>query len=165
MNSFEELRTTIRECANVCAACAEESREMAHDADKGAGMLECAAECDRCEAACRAAVHDLGQDSSAGVGLAADACEACADECEQFDHAHCVQCAEVCRATAKACREFNAESAAAVAEATPLDEDGDEVREGLLTADARPGDSGEDDVNPRAGLIRKEEARATGDEA
>ena len=108
MDAYDDLLHTARACADECAKCAAESRHEAFEGD--AEMESCAAECARCEDALRACVHDLGRGSMAGAKIAADACDVCAEECEQHAHAHCKTCAESCRKTAESLR-FAAASA------------------------------------------------------
>ncbi|ELZ24467.1 hypothetical protein C477_00860 [Haloterrigena salina JCM 13891] len=38
------------------------------------------------------------------AAVCAEACEACAEECEQFDHEHCRVCADVLPECAESCR-------------------------------------------------------------
>jgi hypothetical protein len=51
----------------------------------------------------------MARDSRYSSDLAetsAEACEACADECDQHDHDHCQTCAEKLRACADSCRDM-----------------------------------------------------------
>ena len=88
------------EAAQVCEWCADEC--LGNDE-----MEECARLCR--DVADVASLHArfMARDSDYSGDLAAvcaDACEACADECDQHDHDHCRTCARVLRECAETCR-------------------------------------------------------------
>ena len=100
------------ECIEACVACLV-ACEMCSDAclDEGdVGMMKSCIRLDRdCADACIAAVRAMSRGGPLAEVLCrscAEACDACATECEK--HAgmvdHCKLCAEACRACAKACR-------------------------------------------------------------
>ncbi|MFC5972661.1 four-helix bundle copper-binding protein [Halomarina salina] len=100
----EEQRECIDNCneaAQVCEWCADEC------AGHGEEMAECVRLCR--DVADIASLHArfMARDSdySGDLGeLCAEACEACADECEQHDHDHCQACVDVLRECAETCR-------------------------------------------------------------
>lgn len=102
------------ECIEACVACLV-ACEMCSDAcldEKDAGMMKACIRLDRdCADACAAAVRAMSRGGPLADALCrscAEACDACATECEK--HAgmadHCKLCAEACRACAKACRQM-----------------------------------------------------------
>ena len=78
-------------------------------ADEGEGMAECI---HLCRDVADIATHHarfMARDSDYSGQLAevcADACEACAEECEQHDHDHCQLCAEVLPECAESCHDM-----------------------------------------------------------
>lgn len=100
----EEMQACTDNCFKAAQAC-----EWCADACAGEGE-----EMARCIRLCRD-VADLttlharfmARNSTfhgALAAICADACEACADECEQFDHDHCQLCADVLRDCVESCR-------------------------------------------------------------
>ncbi|MFM7028083.1 MAG: four-helix bundle copper-binding protein [Chakrabartia sp.] len=96
-------------CAAICLGCAdaclseEDPARLAHCIRLD---LDCA---DICTAFVHLAMREPGGRSPRFDDLirhCAEACEACADECDQHAdmHAHCVICARSCRKCAEACR-------------------------------------------------------------
>lgn len=100
-----------QDCVEICT---EASEVCEWCADECAGHGE---EMARCVRLCRdvadiASLHArfMARDSdySGQLGeICADACEECADECEQHDHDHCQVCAEVLRECAESCRSMS----------------------------------------------------------
>ncbi|WP_435361957.1 four-helix bundle copper-binding protein [Haloarchaeobius sp. DFWS5] len=107
-SKLDHLTDEQRECVDTCLAAAEACEWCADEcAGKGEEMGECIRLCR--DVADLASLHArfMVRDSDYAGDLAAvcaDACEACADECETHDHDHCQTCATVVRECAKSCR-------------------------------------------------------------
>ncbi|XVH32121.1 four-helix bundle copper-binding protein [Haloferacaceae archaeon DSL9] len=104
----DEMQNCLDNCLEAAQAC-----EWCADACAGEGeeMADCIRLCR--DVADIATLHArfIARDSafeSDLAGVCADACEECADECEQHDHDHCQVCAEVLRECAETCRSMAA---------------------------------------------------------
>ena len=98
------------DCAQTCISCADaclSEKEPAKLVDCIRADLNCA---DLCRATANIATRNA-EGSTKVLRLllktCADACDACAQECERHatHHAHCQICAEACRACAAECRD------------------------------------------------------------
>ncbi len=106
----EELGVAVRHamyCAEICASCADAC--IAESAGKD--MRQCIRTCldcsDICEATAKAGLRRTGQNIvvlRAQLQACVTACEACAEECDKHDNAHCARCAKMCRECAADCR-------------------------------------------------------------
>lgn len=92
-------------CAAICNSCADacSAEEME--------MRRCIRLCMDCADVCtttyRVATRRTDENRQfirSMLAVCIEACEICADECEQHDHAHCRRCAEICRECARDCR-------------------------------------------------------------
>lgn len=108
LQEIDHLDDEMQECVDNCFEAAQ-ACEWCADActEEGEGMAECIRLCR--DVADLASLHArfMARNSQFHrelAGLCADACEACADECEQHDHDHCQTCAEVVRECAETCR-------------------------------------------------------------
>lgn len=99
---MEECTDNCFEAAQVCEWCADECIQLGDE------------EMTRCIELCRdvadlTTMHARFMSRNSEfhrelAGICADACEECADECEQYDHDHCQVCAEIVRECAESCR-------------------------------------------------------------
>lgn len=102
---------TCFECAEACERCATACLELANADSKGLDMTACIKLCRDCADICTLCGR-LEARGSKFMGqfmqLCADACDACAVECEKHaDHmVHCKACAEACRKCAQECRQM-----------------------------------------------------------
>lgn len=103
--TMEPLLNTVLECQKTCNNCfyaclKEDDVKM---------MAECIRLDRECADLCGLVV-DFAQRESDRLPeileLCANACDACADECEKHDMDHCQACAKACRECATACREY-----------------------------------------------------------
>ena len=101
--AYEGLVDACNACADACdrclSACLLEA-DVAH-------LTRCIALDLECAQTCRLLAGFAVRGSKFAGGVAAACltlCEACAEECGQHQHDHCVRCAEACRACAAACR-------------------------------------------------------------
>ncbi|MWG34357.1 four-helix bundle copper-binding protein [Halomarina oriensis] len=108
LDDIDHLNDDQKECLDNCL---EATQACEWCADECAGHGEEMAECIRLcrDVADVASTHArfMARDSDYSGDLAAvcaDACEACADECERHDHDHCQTCARVLRECAETCR-------------------------------------------------------------
>lgn len=108
LEEIDHLNDDQKECLDNCL---EATQACEWCADECAGHGEEMAECIRLcrDVADIASTHArfMARDSRYSGDLAAvcaDACEACADECDQHDHDHCRTCARVLRECAETCR-------------------------------------------------------------
>lgn len=92
-------------CALMCTSCADACSAETMDMRQCIRLcLDCA---DICQTTARLAVRQTGHNMKtlrATLELCAHVCEACAEECERHEHAHCRLCAEMCRECAQDCR-------------------------------------------------------------
>ena len=112
VTEIEHADDDVQECIDNCLEAAQVC-EWCADACAGEGE-----EMARCIRLCRdvadlATLHArfMARDSGYHTDLAAicaDACEACAEECESHDHDHCQLCAEVLPKCVESCREMAA---------------------------------------------------------
>lgn len=97
-----------KSCADACASCIPIAAACAIDCIEG-DRDTCAKHCLECVEICKTMVVLAARDSM-NLAAAADACsticEACAEECENHDNAHCNACAEACRKCAEECRQL-----------------------------------------------------------
>lgn len=103
----EPLAEAVRhamDCALTCIACADACLGEEMDMRQCIRMcLDCA---DICDATMKLAVRRTGSNADmlrAMLRLCAEACNACADECEKHEHKHCQICAAACRLCAADC--------------------------------------------------------------
>ncbi len=100
----DEERDCLENCfeaAEVCEWCADEC------AGEGEEMAECLRLCRDVADVATLHARFMARDSAYSGHLAetcAEACEACADECDQHDAEHCQVCADVLRECAESCR-------------------------------------------------------------
>lgn len=109
--SHEKFKSCIdacNACATACEHCASEDLKE-NDVKK---MIDCINLDRECSSICRTAAHIMsmgGKFSKDICTLCANACDACADECEKHTGMkHCVACAAECRNCAKECRKMAA---------------------------------------------------------
>ena len=103
---FKDCIDACVTCVVACSHCATECLTQEH-----IGHLAKCIQLDlECAAICRSAaeVMSLGSGFSAHLcRVCADACNACAQECEKHaEMDHCLVCAEACRNCAKTCEEM-----------------------------------------------------------
>lgn len=103
----QKYRTCIdacNECFEACEICAV---KCLHDED-AKSLAKCVELCITCSHACAAASLVISGESEYSkkiLGLVADVCEACAEECEKHQNMdHCKLTAESCRKCAEECR-------------------------------------------------------------
>ena len=105
---IEHLSDEQRDCIENCFEAAEACEWCADAcADEGEGMAECIRLCRDVADLTTLHARFMARDSRYSgdlAGVCADACEACADECEQHDADHCQLCADVLRECAESCR-------------------------------------------------------------
>ena len=85
----------LNACIAVCNICYKASLS---GEDVGS-MSRCIALTRDCADVCQLASAALARDSElidSILKLCAEACQACAAECEKHNHLHCLRCAEVC---------------------------------------------------------------------
>ncbi len=104
---------TCFDCARACEACVTACLNMGDRDAKGHDMTACIQLCRDCADICTlcARLTVRGSQSMASfMTVCAEACEACAAECEKHaDHnEHCKACAEACRRCAAECRQMAA---------------------------------------------------------
>ena len=105
--TMEPLLDTVLECQKTCNNCfyaclKEDDVKM---------MAECIRLDRECADLCGLVVDFAQRDSDRlpeMLELCANACDACADECEKHEMDHCQQCAKACRECAQACRDYAA---------------------------------------------------------
>ncbi|SIR76522.1 four-helix bundle copper-binding protein [Natronorubrum thiooxidans] len=107
-HSDDQMEACIDNCLEAAQAC-----EWCADAcaDHGEEMAECIRLCRDVADLTTLHARLMARDSDYHGELAsvcADACEACADECAQFDHEHCQVCADVLPECAESCRNMAA---------------------------------------------------------
>ncbi|WP_234568332.1 four-helix bundle copper-binding protein [Rhodohalobacter sp. 614A] len=103
MNNYEEIISALSECITACETCFAACLEEDHVEE----MTECIKLDRDCAEMCRLAVQFLSRDSDISqsiIGLCADICAKCAEECEKHDHDHCQKCAEACRNCEEICK-------------------------------------------------------------
>ncbi len=97
----QQLIDVLATCVAKCEAC---TLECARQGDTT--LADCISLCADCSTLCQACMTLLARGSQFSNALCivcADACDACAKECENKGM---TECAEACRAAAKACREM-----------------------------------------------------------
>jgi hypothetical protein len=99
---YKELISELNACAAECNTCYEACLKEEDVAHLERCMLldkECY---DTCELTAR--ILERGSENKdLFLGLCAKICVACADECEQHHHEHCLKCAAACRTCAEKC--------------------------------------------------------------
>lgn len=98
---MQECIDSCFECAQACEWCADEC------AGEGEEMATCLRLCRDVADLVTMHARFMARDSGFRTDIAAitaDACEECADECEQHDEKHCQVCADVLRECAETCR-------------------------------------------------------------
>ena len=109
--SNPSLREALLSCIETCSDCAVACENCASACLSEVDVLQLT-RCIRldldCAELCRATAALLARDSEfsdAMIELCADACEACAQECDRHEHMeHCADCAHLCRRCAAKCR-------------------------------------------------------------
>jgi hypothetical protein len=107
VSEIDHLSDEQRDCIENCNEASEVCEWCADECLGDAEMEECARRCR--DVADLASLHArfMARDSRYSDDLAAicaDACEACAEECERHDAHHCQVCADVLRECAASCR-------------------------------------------------------------
>ena len=98
IKSCIECMTVCRQCAKACLR--EENLEE---------LARCIQLDMECAGMCSAAAEQMSFESDQHkelCRLCAEACDACAAECEKHTHDHCRECAEACRRCAEECRKM-----------------------------------------------------------
>lgn len=101
----EKLISALGNCINHCNYCAD----ACLDEDHVKMMVDCIRTDRVCAEVCTALSRVLStgyKDVDGLVQYCIKICNACADECEKHDHAHCRECAKACRNCAQACKEY-----------------------------------------------------------
>ena len=92
-------------CAAICNSCADACSAEGEDRTQCIRLcMDCS---DICEATYRVATRRAGSNEAiikATLELCVQACEACAEMCEQHDDDHCKRCAKMCRECAEDCK-------------------------------------------------------------
>jgi hypothetical protein len=102
----ERIASCIEAC-NECAEACEYCADACLDEDDVASLVECIRLDRDCADLCRLVASFLARGSSLSPAIAracADACDACAAECDDHELEHCRACAEACRDCADECR-------------------------------------------------------------
>lgn len=102
----ERIASCIEAC-NECAEACEYCADACLDEDGVDDFVECIRLDRDCADLCRLVATFLARGSAFSPALVlavAEACEACATECDQHDTEHCRACAEACRDCADECR-------------------------------------------------------------
>jgi hypothetical protein len=102
----ERIASCIEACNEAAEAC-EYCADACLDEDGVDDLVECIRLDRDCADLCRLVAAFLARGSTFSAALAAlvaDACDACAAECDQHDMEHCRACAEACRDCAEECR-------------------------------------------------------------
>lgn len=105
MNNYEEIIHSLSECVIACETCLASCLEE----DNVKQMTECIKLDRDCADTCSLAVQFLSRNSGISksiIGLCADICAQCAEECEKHDHDHCQKCAEACRKCEETCKTY-----------------------------------------------------------
>ncbi|RVQ65955.1 four-helix bundle copper-binding protein [Croceicoccus ponticola] len=92
-------------CAAICNSCADAC--SAEEMDMSRCIRLCSDASDICTATYRVASRRTDENRAvirAMLAVCVKACEACADECEKHDNAHCKRCAQMCRECARDCK-------------------------------------------------------------
>lgn len=107
MNS-EKLIRELSACAVACNVCFRACLGEEHVLQ----LTRCI-ELDReCADICQQTASILSRDSSNAdhfLGLCANICKQCAEECEKHPHEHCAECAAACRFCYDRCMEYRSE--------------------------------------------------------
>jgi len=106
MKGYHEYKDIIELCLRCAAICQHCASSCTKEEDVKM-MADCIQLDMECETLCIATAKLLSLGSRHGAALAAicaDACDACAKECEQHDNKHCRECAAICKECAAACR-------------------------------------------------------------
>ena len=110
----DTMRRCIDECQSCLAICLESVTHCLQQGGKHAEANHIRTLLD-CVEACQASANFMlrGSPLHARVcGVCADACDACARECERFDDDPMMQrCAEECRRCAESCRQMSKQGA------------------------------------------------------
>ena len=105
MKSDRELINELSNCIEACERCAIACLKE----DNVKEMVACIRTDRDCADICSLAIKFLGRDSKHTIqiiGICADICAECAEECEKHDHDHCVKCAKACRRCEESCRAY-----------------------------------------------------------
>ena len=112
LTEIDHLDDEMAECTNNCFEAAQACEWCADAcADEGEEMARCIRLCRDVADLTTLHARFMARNSAFHDDLAAvcaDACEECADECEQYDHDHCQVCADVLRECAETCRNMAA---------------------------------------------------------
>ncbi|CQH53590.1 uncharacterized protein HHUB_1981 [Halobacterium hubeiense] len=107
VSNIDGLNDEQRECIENCNEAAEICEWCADECLGDPEMEECARLCRDVADLTSLHARFMARDSQYSGDLAAvcaDACEACAEECEQHDADHCQECADVLEKCAESCR-------------------------------------------------------------
>ncbi|MBX3201597.1 MAG: four-helix bundle copper-binding protein [Labilithrix sp.] len=102
----ERIASCIEAC-NECAEACEYCADACLDEDDVEDLVECVRLDRDCADLCRLVAAFLARGSSFSPAIAAacaEACDACAAECDEHEMEHCRACAEACRDCAAECR-------------------------------------------------------------
>ncbi|MCH7662130.1 MAG: four-helix bundle copper-binding protein [Euryarchaeota archaeon] len=110
LTEIDHLTDEMADCMDNCLD-ATQACEWCADAcaEEGEGMARCIRLCRDVADITTLHARFMARDSGYHGDLAAvcaDACEECADECENHDRDHCQLCADVLRDCAASCREM-----------------------------------------------------------
>lgn len=105
MNNFEEIIHTLNECVIACETCAAACLEE-ENVKKMSNCIKLDRDCaDICSLGVQLLARNSGL-SESYIGLCADICSKCAEECEKHEHDHCRICAEACRKCEETCKSY-----------------------------------------------------------
>ena len=101
----QDIVRSLNECILACEMCGSACLKE-EDINP---MAKCIRLTRECADICRLGVRLLSNESELSeiyIGLCADICSKCAEECEKHDHDHCKNCAEACRKCHQICKEY-----------------------------------------------------------
>ncbi|HEX6982499.1 MAG TPA: four-helix bundle copper-binding protein [Balneolaceae bacterium] len=105
MNDHQELISTLAHCLSACENCAS----ACLDEDNVKKMVSCIRINRDCADICGLSIKFLSRkskNSNLVIGICADICSECAEECDKYEHDHCKKCAEACRKCADSCKDY-----------------------------------------------------------
>lgn len=104
--------TFYQDCIDACNACVLACNACIAGCLKESDvkmMARCIALDIDCAAVCALSAQAMARDSEMAkhfCRICSEICLACAAECEQHHHEHCVACAKACRSCAQACQKM-----------------------------------------------------------
>ena len=105
MTGYHQYKLCIEACLRCAAVCNHCAASCAKD-EKANMMGRCIQLNMECAAICYAAAElmSVGSDKIKEIcSLCAIMCDACAEECNKHENAHCRECAEICTKCADEC--------------------------------------------------------------